>query len=166
MFSLRTLFIVVAIAALGVAAMVSDVYWLSSAFVVLTLGILCWAFLERQTPFWRGLLIFGTVYMVCACVSAFDAMWDALPSTRFERVVARWNEPVSDEQVYEPVIDDPFADRPGIPGQPRPRPQVVQPGNPFEFRETQRMVAHSIGALLFGAVGGLVYAWRMKKGGA
>jgi hypothetical protein len=164
MFSLRTLFIVVAIAALGVAAIVSDVYGLMSGFVVVTLGILCWAFLERQMPYWRGLLIFGTVYLVCACVPAFNSVSDALPSTWFDRAAARWewDEKVSNEPPLEdPFADDPFAPRPRSPFDRR----TVQPGDPFEFRETKRMVAHSIVALLFGLVGGLLYAWRMKKGG-
>jgi hypothetical protein len=146
MFTLRTLFIVVAIAALGVAAVVSFMVWLMSAFVVATLGILCWAFLERQQPFWRGFLVFGTAYLVCACVSTFGTLGEALPSTWIDRAV-------DDDRL---VSDEPYAE---------PNGKLNQLDEIWEVstREATRTVTHCIGALLFGAAGGLLYAKRVEQ---
>ena len=82
MYSLRTLFIVVAVAALGAGALFANAFWLISAFVVLTLGILCWAFLQRHEALWRGLFVFGTAYLLCAVLPFSNAISEALPSTR------------------------------------------------------------------------------------
>ena len=84
MFSLRTLLVVVA-----------DNYGVICGFVLLTIGILCWSFLERAIPFWRGLCVFGAVYMLCAFWSPLAAIADKLPSNWLYKIAM--------------LPDDPFA---------------------------------------------------------
>jgi hypothetical protein len=163
MFSLRTLFLVVAMAALAAGSLVAHTFWLISAFVALTLGIVCWAFLLRAESMWRGLCLFGSVYLLCAVLPVFRTVSDMLPSTRLSEVLIERNGP----------IDNPFADD-ALPAdcQGDPLGQLVQqpPPNPFRdalFWEGKRLVLHCIAALLFGTAGGLLFQWsaQQKKAG-
>lgn len=153
MFSLRTLFLVAAVAALAAASLVANTFWLLSAFVGLTLGILCWSFLQREEKVWRGLCVFGTVYLLCAVVPVFDRVGDMLPSTRIFHALID-----TDQNPYFRPLPDQFGEPP--------------PPNPFrdepEFWKGKRVVLHCVAALLFGAAGGLLLQWnaQRKKGGA
>ena len=164
MFSLRTLFVVVAVAALAAGSLVAHTFWLISGFVALTLGILCWAFLQRGESMWRGLCLFGSVYLLCAVLPLFRTVSDMLPSTRLSEVLMERgdpldNNPFADDSVPAELQGEPF-------GQPIQRP----PPNPFRdalFWEGKRLVLHCIAALLFGTAGGLLLQWntRLKRSG-
>jgi hypothetical protein len=64
MFSLRTLLVVVAVAALAAGAIVSQSFWVSSGFVGVAVVILLWAVVEHRKPFWYAFAIFGIGYFV------------------------------------------------------------------------------------------------------
>jgi hypothetical protein len=155
MFSLRALFLVVTGAALAAASLFANTFWLISVFVVLTLGILCWAILERQEAFWRGLCLFGTVYLFCAVLPMYRTVSDMLPSTRvYEVLIERDENP----------LDNPFGDPPpeeqGDPfGQPLPIPLRAA----GEYWPGKRLVLHCSAALLFGTVGGLLLQWNAQR---
>jgi hypothetical protein len=152
MFSLRTLFVVVAVAALALAALFAKTLWPISAFVVLTLGILCWSFLQRAETFWRGLCVFGTVYLLCALLPMFSTVSNMLPSARLSEMLvemARLNKPLPDKQgePFRGPLSNPFSDEGGY-----------WPG--------KHLVLHCSAALLFGATGGILLQWtaHRKKG--
>jgi hypothetical protein len=78
MFSLRTLFLIVAIAAFFAWSLVTQTYWVASAFVGLTVIVLLWSVLERKKPFWEACAVFGIGYL--GAVSIFDGLWQAMPT--------------------------------------------------------------------------------------
>ena len=163
MFSLRTLFVVVAVAALAAGSLVAHTFWLISAFVTLTVGLLCWVFLQRAESMWRGLCLFGSVYLLCAVPPVFRTVSEMLPSTQLAEALLERGDP----------LDNPYADDalpPELQGDPFGQPIQRPPPNPFRdalFWEGKRLVLHCIAALLFGTAGGLLLQWSAhhKKGG-
>jgi hypothetical protein len=162
MFSLRTLFLVVALAALATAALFANTYWLISAFVVLTLAILSWSFLQRDEPLWRGLCLFGTVYLLCAVVPSFRSVSDMLPSTRLREALIETSEEPLENPFGVPPPPDPEADPFG---QPRQLPAPDPFRDTSEYWPGKQLVLHCTAALLFGTAGALLLQWssRHKK---
>jgi hypothetical protein len=150
-FSLRWLFIVVAFAAFAVGAALAKSLWLISPFVTFTLGLLCWAFLERQSRFWRGLCVFGIPYLAIAVLPPFSAVSPFLPSTRLHTAIADNDvQPAPLENPFDPApLQNPFADPFGDLA------PVMWLGGLIVF--------HCIGAILFGAFGGLLYQWHSER---
>jgi lysylphosphatidylglycerol synthetase-like protein (DUF2156 family) len=135
MFSLRTMFVVVAIAALAVAAIASDSSWIASLFVGLTVVLLLWAIVETRRPFWRAFYVFGIGYMAIAVLPSLSRIADMLPSTL-----------VLDKILYAP---------------PTGATQPVPYRNPFDDVPTHKEYAgHCATALLLAFCAGTLYQWR------
>jgi hypothetical protein len=88
MFSLRALFVVVAVAALFSWALVTDTYWVASGFVGVAVILLLWSVAERRKRFWESFAIFGVGYLVA--ISIFDGLWQAMPT---QAMLDAWFEP-------------------------------------------------------------------------
>jgi hypothetical protein len=137
MFSLRTLFFVIAVAALGAGALFANTFWLISTFVVLTFGILSWACLQWHEALWRGLFVFGIVYLLLAPTAFFEI----LPSTGIHAVLV----PRDPGTFYESLsFQSVFRDY-------------------SELRTAKLLALHCMASLLFGAVGGLLFQWSTKR---
>ena len=138
MFSLRTLFAVVTVAALAVAALAAASSWLSCCVVGVAVVLLLWGIVETRQPFWRAFYIFGIGYMAIVVLPSLSRLSDMLPSTL-----------LLDRILYSPPT-----------GASQPEPFR----NPFDDVPTHKQYAgHSAVALLLGFCAGTFYQWRTKR---
>jgi hypothetical protein len=80
-FSLRTLFVVVTLAAILAAIFTTGNPWLVSLFVGLVLLLCIWAVMERKRPFWRGFSYFGVGYIAVATAASLYPIGGLLPTS-------------------------------------------------------------------------------------
>ena len=133
MFTLRTLFVVVTVAALAVAAQFTESEWFASAFIGLALLLLLWAVVESAKPFWRAFAIFGIGYFVLTMTLFTAGIVDSLPTTKL--VVL--------------LIEKDDLGR--------------TPKSPFEEFPIRENAAQCGIALMLGSLAGAVYQWRTER---
>lgn len=102
MFSLRSLFVGISIAAVGIAGLVYRTQAWASAMVGLTLGILAYAVIRgwlapANTSFWRTFAVIGGTYYAIVGLEPLRGMHFNLPSTQLALLVL--------EKVQEPIAD-------------------------------------------------------------